>query len=159
MFMTIHVRTHLVVAQTAVVAAAGVAAMTFASPAQAESLPIHEEFVVDCLAPMDSQQCGLGHWNFFAAPETVNVRFTAGGNHCSDINARISLDHSQEKVMRLGPGQSTGVLQFNNPSLPASAANPNPNAGNRGIFITADGIPGGCNTGALSSFGGTVEIW
>jgi hypothetical protein len=157
--MTIRVRTSRAVAQTAVVAAAGLAAISFASPARAESLPIHEEFVVDCLAPEESQQCGLGHWNFFDAPETVNVRFTAGTNHCSDINARISIDHSQEKVTRLGPGQSTGVLQFNNPSLPASEANPNPNAGNRGIFITADGVPGGCNTGALSSFGGVVEIW
>jgi hypothetical protein len=78
----------------------------------------------------------------------VNVRFTASGSHCSDINAKISVGSEQPKVIRLGPGQSTGVLQFNKWASPVT-----------GIDITADGITGGCNTGRLSSFGGVVDIW
>jgi hypothetical protein len=153
--MRFRVRTWLSVARTSVVAAAGLAAVTFAAPAWADSLPIHEEFTVDC-APWEPnafgitpQQCWLGHWNFFEPPDIVNVRFTASRNHCSDIIAKISVDNTQEKAIRLGPGQSTGVLQFDKRPFP----------GNQGVFITADGIPGGCNTGSLSSFGGTVEIW
>ncbi|WP_142386792.1 hypothetical protein [Mycobacterium hubeiense] len=138
-----------------VISAVGLAAVVSAAPAGAESLPIREDFTVECADwepnafGITPQQCWLGHWNFFEPPDTVNVRFTASPNHCSDINAKISLDNTQEQVIRLGPGESTGVLQFTKRPFP----------GNQGVFITAEGIPGGCNTGSLSSFGGTVEIW
>jgi hypothetical protein len=154
--MKIRFRTRMAVAATAAVVAGGLAALSFAAPARAEPLPIHEDFVVDCppwedptVPGYNPQQCWRVHWNFFEPPETVHVRFTASRNHCSDINAKIALDNEQQQVIRLGPGQSTGDLEFKKRPFP----------GQQGIVISAEGIAGGCNTGTLSSWGGVVDIW
>ena len=138
-------------------AVTGLAAIALAVPAAAEdTLPVNENFTVDCFAadgplPADvnPQVCGRGHWNFFpVANDDVFVEFIASPEHCSDIKAKVYLDNEQEHVVDLKPGASTGEMKFTKRPFP----------GNTGIFVTAEGIPGGCNTGELALFGGTVKI-
>ncbi|MCB9439079.1 MAG: hypothetical protein H6523_02310 [Mycolicibacterium sp.] len=144
--------------KTAIGIAAAVLAMTALAPsAQAATLPITEDFTVDCATgPDQSQTCWLGHWTFFSdPPEVVHARFTASPEHCSDIRAHIFYENQQEKTMVLKPGASTGVLVFHRNHYPGDKDYPS----DQGVFITADGIKGGCNTGTLQSFGGKVEVW
>lgn len=138
-------------------AVAAAAAVALATPAQAETLPLSEQFSVDCRPTPDQPQvCGAGHWNFFGnPPELVHVRYTASPQHCSDINASVSYENAQTRVVRLKPGASTAVLVFHRNHYPGDKDYPV----DQGVFVTAQGIPGGCNTGSLSAFGGTVEIW
>jgi hypothetical protein len=128
---------------------AGVCALALASPASAVSIQQYVE-VPQC-QPATSQVCPQEpEVNFTAGNggrgEIVDVQFTANQNHCSDIIVHVSIDGYVPSLLgRVGPGQ-TAKQGF--------GVGP----GNHVLRVRAEGITGGCNTGALSSWGGTVRI-
>jgi hypothetical protein len=134
-----------VVWATTVATTAGVAAVALASPASAVNVEQYIE-VPQC-QPATSQVCPqVPEVNFSALKgEFVLVQFTANQNHCADMIAHILLDHYPVGSGRVGPGQTF-------------QQKPWAGEGNHVISVRAEGVTGGCNTGVVNSWGGTVRI-
>jgi hypothetical protein len=125
------------------VAAAGVA---LAPPAAA--LHLEQYIEVPQCQPATSQVCAQSpEVRFTAGQDDLQVQFTANANHCSDILVRFNVDnYPQGDWLQVGPGQTVSY-----PSVRTSG-------GDHVLSVTAKGIDGGCNTGVLNSWGGTVRI-
>ena len=76
----------------------------------------------------------------------AQMTFTASPAHCSSIVAAIGLDGSIFTSDPLAPGGSTFV------------AFPPVSAGAHTVTVQATGIVGGCNTGTLASWSGTLVV-
>ncbi len=138
---------HIAHAST-VVTTAALAALAFAAPASAVSVEQYVE-VPQC-QPATSQVCPQVPEVTFAAGngrsgEWVVVQFTANQNHCADMIAHILIDNYPQFSGRVGPGQSVKR------TLAVSS-------GNHVLGVRAEGIAGGCNTGVVNSWGGTIRI-
>jgi hypothetical protein len=137
----------------AIVASASVAGVAFAAPAFAVHLEQYIE-VPQC-QPNTSQECPQRPEVKFTAGqnESIDARFTANANHCSDILVRFLVDGYPQGdtggpgrgFMRVGPSQTVSV---------SFTAKP----GDRVLSVQAKGIEGGCNTGVLNAWGGTVQL-
>jgi hypothetical protein len=137
-----------VVCATTVATTAGIAALALASPASAVSIEQYIE-VPQC-QPATSQVCPqVPEVNFTAgngtSGEFVMVQFTANQNHCADMIAHILLDGYPQFSAPVGPGQTAQRKVF-------------AGGGNHVLGVRAEGIEGGCNTGVVNSWGGTVRI-
>ncbi len=131
---------------TTVATTAGVCALALASPAWAVNIEQYVE-VPQC-QPATSQVCPQQPEVNFTTDSGgfVDVQFTANQNHCSDIIVHVSIDgYVPNSLGRVGPGQTVGKGFGVGP-------------GNHVLSVRAEGIEGGCNTGALSSWGGFVRI-
>jgi hypothetical protein len=76
-----------------------------------------------------------------------SVRVSAPASHCSPIAYRVTTDNHGAMIGDTGalpPGASGGVMP-----VPATAHQ---------IYVTATGIPGGCNTGRLGSWGVVIRL-
>jgi hypothetical protein len=131
---------------TTVAATAGVCALALASPASAVN--IEQNIGVAQCQPATSQVCPQEPGVNFTtdSAQFVDVQFTANQNHCSDIIVHVSIDgYVPNYLGRVGPGQTVGQGFGVGP-------------GNHVLNVRAEGVQGGCNTGALSSWGGIVRI-
>jgi hypothetical protein len=131
---------------TATVIGIGVAGIAFAPPAAA--LHVEQYIEVPQCQPATSQECPQKPEVKFTAGqnESIQVQFTANANHCSDISVRILVDgYPQGDWLRVGPGQTA-----TNPTFSKSGAHV--------LSVAAKGIEGGCNTGHLDAWGGTVRM-
>jgi hypothetical protein len=126
---------------------AATAGVVLAPPAAAEVHITQYGEVPQC-QPNTSQECPQEPEIRFTAGknESIEARFTANANHCSDILVRFLVDHyPQGDYMRAGPSQTVSV-GFTTTS------------GDRVLSVQAKGITGGCNTGVLNAWGGTVHL-
>jgi hypothetical protein len=137
---------HRVVGWAATVAAiTGVAAVALARPAFAVNIEQYIE-VPQC-QPATSQVCPqIPEVNFTSSSgEFVLVQFTANQNHCADMIAHILIDGYPQFSAPVGPGETVerklGV-----------------GGGDHVLGVRAEGIHGGCNTGVVHAWGGTVRI-
>jgi hypothetical protein len=137
----------------AAVVAGGFAALGLAAPVSATGLVDQYVEVPQC-QPNTSQSCPQEPEVPFTIPDGSKAQpsFTANANHCSDIKVRFLKDnptttwYPASDWMQAGPGQTvTG------PGLDLSP-------GNHTLKVQAQGVPGGCNTGHLDAWGGTVHI-
>jgi hypothetical protein len=124
----------------------GLAALTLAGTASADTLPVS----VVCQQPL-SQHCS----NPFLTLANNNgdgmfVQFTASPEHCSSILATIAIDGKNLRTELLAPGQ-TMAKQF-------VGGTSKPNNGLTAVEVKADGVLGGCNTGTLPAWKGTLVI-
>lgn len=148
--------------RTAVVAAVGAAAIALAGPAAAEEKLITEKYIFseECATVGSGQFCprdGIEYWptktQFFARTPAIKVEFTANQNHCSDMIAHVWIagggyDGSEWGSNIVHPGQTDGGYEI-----------PINESGLHQIGVQAEGVPGGCNTGSVSAWGGTLRIW
>lgn len=129
-------------------AAAGVvvAAVLFAPPAAA--IHIEQYIEVPQCEPATGQQCPQQPEIPFTSPGGSHIAsFTANANGCSDANIRFLLDgYPQGDWIRVSPSEKVWSPTFS------------VREGDRVLSIVAEGIEGGCNTGILNSWGGTVTI-
>ncbi|MDT5249287.1 MAG: hypothetical protein QOE04_2260 [Mycobacterium sp.] len=134
----------------AAAAASACAALALAVPASAKPIvTTHYVEVANCVG--HSQFCPV---NIADAPSfTVNnglfpmvVEFTANQNHCSDMIAHIIVDGNEWGSNVVHPGQSDGGYE-----IPAKS-------GKHTIGVQAEGVSGGCNTGYVAAWGGTVTV-
>ena len=135
-----------VVAAATMIAAATSGAFALASPAAA-ALDRYLE-VTACNTPPGQQWCPpMPSFTFHhdGAPG-VQIAFTANSGHCSDIIANIIVDGMWVGGIVVGPGERDGGIV-----VPLSA-------GTHEIGVQGEGLPGGCNTGRLDSWGGTVHV-
>jgi hypothetical protein len=130
------------------VATTSVAALALAGTASAVTIEQYVE-VPNC-QPATSQKCPqIPEVNFTASDDgSVLAQFTANSNHCSDIIVDILLDHYQQwQSARVGPGQTVTLGKGFYVTR-----------GNHVLGVRAEGILGGCNTGVLNAWGGTVRV-
>lgn len=129
-----------------VVVGFGTAGVALAPPSAALNLDQYIE-VAQC-DPPTSQDCKQIPQVPFTAgdKDKLQVTFTANANHCSDIEVRILVDnYPQSGWLRVGPGQSVTSPTFTQ-------------SGDHVLGVAARGVTGGCNTGVLNAWGGTVHV-
>lgn len=129
-------------AATATLAAAGITALAVASPASASTFDKH--LGVGCPQPY-SQSCPPRQGMSAYTNGPLAVTFIADGNACAPGNARVFIDGRQLDSAVVQPGQS---VSFYDDATPGSHL----------IEVQMDGILGGCNTGAMSGWSGTLRI-
>jgi len=124
----------------------GVTAVALAVPASAVNMSQYIE-VPACEQPQTQFCTPVPSVDFTVHGErSILVEFTANQNHCADMVAHIIFDGTEWGSNRVGPGQSDGGYE-----IPVTR-------GNHTIGVQAEGIEGGCNTGAVSAWGGTLHI-
>lgn len=117
--------------------------------AQAQSTTIINLPVENCAQPL-SQLCSPPYSTAVNVAQTgpITVDFAASSGHCSNIQVSVFLDGVLVTTSAfLGPGQSTGPITM----LAVSA-------GSHTIALQANGEIGGCNTGTLAAWTGTLAI-
>jgi hypothetical protein len=78
----------------------------------------------------------------------LQVSYTASAGHCSNVAAHFLVDGVERAVTPfLAPGQTSATYSLG-PVTPGSHT----------LGVQAEGTVGGCNTGALSGWGGSVQI-
>jgi hypothetical protein len=120
--------------------------LVLAPPAAA--LHVEQYIEVSQCVPATSQACQQSPEVRFTAGQNdmIQAQFTANANHCSDILVRFNVDnYPQSDWLRASPGQTVTSPSFNR-------------SGDHVLSVTAKGIEGGCNTGVLNAWGGTVRI-
>ncbi|AFM16462.1 hypothetical protein Mycch_1670 [Mycolicibacterium chubuense NBB4] len=121
-------------------------ALVLAPPAAA--LHVEQYIEVPQCQPATSQVCPQSPEVRFTAGQNdrIQAQFTANANHCSDILVRFNVDnYPQSEWLRVGPGQTVTSPFFDR-------------SGEHVLSVTAQGVEGGCNTGVLNAWGGTVRI-
>jgi hypothetical protein len=126
--------------------AAGAAVLVLASPAWATIIDQYID-VPQCAEPQ-TQVCEQVPTVPFRAKYDgpILVEFTANQNHCADMIAHIIVDGTEWGSNTVGPGQRDGGYE-----IPMTK-------GDHTIGVQAEGIEGGCNTGSVSAWGGTLHI-
>ncbi len=118
---------------------------TGGSKAPAASTRSHSVFV-KCTGAKQ-QLCSPAYTVSLNAPAgPLVVRFTVSAGHCSDARFRISVDGGPERISAfLGPSQSTPAYTFD------------VSVGQHRVQVRAEGRTGGCNTGFVTQWAGTLR--
>ena len=150
------------------VAATGLVALSLAGTASADEQLLHDGYieVANCQAPGvgDGQFCpgpfsprSIPGFMVYPKAGSVKVEFTANPNHCSDMIAHLFYndtstgEHGAEEWGSniASPGGTDGGYE-----IPVGG-------GPSGVFfgVKAEGVPGGCNTGSVSAWGGRLRVY
>src|SRR5436190_9813455 len=97
--------------------------------------------------PVPDQVCTPAFTTTITTNDVAQVAFTSSPVNCSSIQVDLGVDGSIFQSPPLAPGQSTGVVDFS----PVSR-------GDHTVTVQATGIRGGCNTGKLVSWNGTLTV-
>jgi hypothetical protein len=142
------------VAVAAMLAGSGLAAIGFAGPASADTV-VDQPLGVGQCQPNTSQVCPQEPRVDYTTPGAGQIwaHFTADPGHCSDIEVRMVGDNTIYKSgypisdwKRIGPGQTADSGKIAVPG------------GSHFVSVQARGIDGGCNTGHLDAWGGTLRV-
>lgn len=131
---------------TAVVFGIGMAGIGLAPSAAA--LHLEQYIEVPQCQPATGQECPQSPEVRFTASQNdrLQAQFTGNANGCSDILVRFNVDqYPQGDWLRVGPSQTVSSPMFNR-------------SGEHVLSVTARGVEGGCNTGVLNAWGGTVRL-
>jgi hypothetical protein len=80
---------------------------------------------------------------------TLEVRYGAPREHCASLRLHLFVDnHKAADTAPIAPGQQTEYINLG-PVPP----------GKHSVSLQAEGIEGGCNTGRVTAWGGTVTVW
>jgi hypothetical protein len=131
-------------ARATVAVGAGCVALALALPASAK--PFEQDNYIDVpqCQPASTQLCPQIPTASFGPVMAPSVSFTANNNHCADMIAHIIVDGVEVGSDVVGPGQTTRIFDL---------ARYRPHT----VGVQAEGIEGGCNTGAVSAWGGTLH--
>jgi hypothetical protein len=136
--------------QTAAAAAATVmAAIALASPASAAIYD--KRIAVNCPAPF-SQECNAVGGADVPADGDLFVEFRGDPKACADIIGHILVNGVEFLSGQTGPGQNNFAGYINGSDVPSWGDN------KYHVTMRADGVPGGCNTGSMSGWAGTLHV-
>jgi len=124
----------------------GAAGVAVAPPAVADQVG---EYVRGYCSPPNGQDCNARPSIHFDAhiAEKVLASFNNDANGCSDIVVRFYLDGRQISAPAIArPGSTV--------TAPVAYTK---TAGGHELSVGATGVKGGCNTGTLEAFGGTLS--
>jgi hypothetical protein len=133
----------------ATVAATGIAAVALAGPASAGIYD--KRIAVDCPQPY-SQQCEAAAGNDVPADGDMFVEFRGDPKACADIIGHIYVNGVEFASGQTGPGQNNFATYINGADVPSSPDN------KYHVAMRADGVLGGCNTGSMSGWAGTLHV-
>ncbi|MDT5091484.1 MAG: hypothetical protein QOH60_847 [Mycobacterium sp.] len=125
------------------------AALTLASPASAQILD--RRIAVDCPQPF-SQECMADGKVAVPANGDLFIEFRGDPKACADIIGHISVNGVEFGSGQTGPGRNNFAFYVNGADVPSWPDN------QYHIAMRADGVPGGCNTGAMSGWAGILHI-
>jgi hypothetical protein len=141
--------------------ATAASAIALAPPASAREILITELniWIDNCSAIGDGQFCPSNanvpnngaitrQYTNPAKVTSIKLEFIASPRHCSDIIAHAYFDGQEWGSHIAAPGQSDGG-GYEIPS----------DYGLHKVAYQAEGVPGGCNTGRLDSWGGTMRVY
>jgi hypothetical protein len=131
------------------VAGAGVTAVVLASPSSAAIYD--KQIAVDCPQPY-SQECNAVGGADFPADGDLFVEFRGDPRACADIIGHIYVNGNEFASGRTGPGQNNFAAYINGSDVPSWGDN------RYHVTMRADGVPGGCNTGSMSGWAGTLHV-
>lgn len=105
------------------------------------------ELSVECLS--EGQLCDPPiEYECIGGQGDLEIEFTAAVTHCSDMRFLVAVDDEERPASEfLGPGQSTGPLDFGHLE-----------DGEHVIRVQAEGREGGCNGGGIATWGGTLRM-
>ncbi len=133
-------------ARTGVIAATiACAGLALESPATAKPFTQYNYIDVPNCPPPQGQVCGTVPTAYVGAVMAPSVSFTANFNHCSDMIAHVIVDGQEVGSAQVGAGQSTPFYDL------ASYRS-------HTVGVRAEGVLGGCNTGGVSAWGGTLHF-
>ena len=135
---------------TCAAAVAAVAALTLAGPAAAEE--DHQIFLDNCNADNQSGDACVYTTIVKNNPEGIYVQFISSPDMCSNITANIGVGEPQPHIIGadlVSPGQAGTKYYI------AGSADPNASAT---VFVHPTGHTGGCNTGGLAEWAGTLHV-
>jgi hypothetical protein len=141
-------------AVAAMVAGSGLAAVGFAGQASADTV-LDQPIGVGQCSPNASQTCPQEPRADYTTPGSGQIlaHFTADPGHCSDIEVRMVADNEVyasgypiSDWKRIGPGQT------------ADSGKIAVDGGPHYVSLQAKGVEGGCNTGHLDAWGGTLRV-
>ena len=139
-------RIRTLTARTGVIAATvACAGLALASPAMAKPFTQDNYIEVPNCPQPQTQVCGTVPTATVGAVMAPSVSFTANGNHCSDMIAHVIVDGTEVGSGQVGPGQTTQ-------SFPMGSYR------SHTVGVRAEGVPGGCNVGYVSAWGGTLHF-
>jgi hypothetical protein len=79
----------------------------------------------------------------------LQVKYLAPRMHCSKVKIHFFVDHGEKALSgAIAPGESAGYFDLG----------PVP-TGRHEVSLQAEGVPGGCNTGRLISWQGSITVW
>jgi hypothetical protein len=129
--------------------AAGVAALALASPASAG---VYDRWIaVDCPKPY-SQDCNAVGATAVPAEGDLFVEFRGAPGACADIIGHILVNGVEFASDQTGPGRNNFATYVNASDVPQWPDN------NYHVTMRADGVLGGCNTGEMSGWAGTLHV-
>jgi hypothetical protein len=130
---------------TALVAATGCSAIVWAPPAAAATFS--KRLAVDCPKPF-SQTCPPREGITVTTQGPIWAEFVADPNPpaCAPGYVQIRFGHLLGNEGTVNPGDSLRAGTFNEPP------------GTYDVTVQVDGVLGGCNTGALSGWSGTLNV-
>jgi hypothetical protein len=135
---------------TCAAAVATVAALTLASSAAAEE--DHQIFLNNCNADNQSGDACVYTAVVKNNPEGIYVQFISSPDMCSNITARIGVGEPQPHYIGedlVAPG-AAGTKYY--------IAGPGNTVGYTTVFVHPTGHAGGCNTGGLAEWAGTLHV-
>ena len=118
------------------------------SSTSANAQNVTTSVVVNCTS--SGQVCTPAFSTIFTSSQAspLTIQFTASAGHCSNIQVAVSVDGNLVSTSGfLTPGQSTGSI-----TTGTLAAGPHT------VALQATGQVGGCNTGSLAAWGGSLNI-
>src|SRR5262245_1009337 len=118
------------------------------------SAPAHGQLVTTTFGPFtvtctpSGQLCDSTFSRSVGTSATLRVQYVASAGHCSNVAAHILVDGVEKAVTGfLTPGQASGFFDVG----PVSA-------GTHIVALRGEGTVGGCNTGNLQNWGGTMDV-
>jgi hypothetical protein len=132
-----------------IIAATGATAVALASPASAGIYD--KRIAVDCPQPF-SQECPALGATDVPADGDLFVEFRGDPKACADIIGHILVNGVEFASGQTGPGQNNFASYINGADVPSWGD------GKYHVTMRADGVPGGCNTGSMSGWAGTLHV-
>ena len=118
------------------------------------AVPAHGQVVTNSFGPFtvtcssSGQLCNSVFSQSIATTSTLRVQYVASSGHCSNVAAHILVDGVEKAVTAfLTPGSASGFFDVG----PVSA-------GTHVVALQGEGQFGGCNTGRLVDYGGTMDV-
>jgi hypothetical protein len=133
----------------AITAATGATALALASPASAKTYS--QAIAVNCPQPF-SQSCPATGKFAVPADGPLFVSFSGDPGACADINEHIYVNGVAFGPAQVGPGTTDQGYHVNKSDVPGWPD------GKYHIEVRADGVLGGCNTGSMSGWSGTLHV-
>jgi hypothetical protein len=131
-----------------IAALGGILSAFSAGTTDAQLVSVTNRFTISIVNPTQTQLSGRSFDYYFWSVSELRANYTAAASHCSQVRMRFYVDGVERAVSGLlSASQATGFVDLG-PVTPGAHV----------LTLRAEGVVGGCNTGRLVSWGGSVDV-